>query len=221
MQRFPAATEDPILVFDAFGPIGFVMNLRQVKWRKLNIKLPLWRELTQRKRLPRWRHLARMIDKSSKRMGAARFGHRTPGTVPGLPHPPSSRAPRGGANEETQAPTWRRHPSFDPSFDRQPRDDREGAPRGLGASDGRHAKRAAPARPARRVGRRATAAIPATRPVLRRALGAPDRRAYRGLSAAAERLATARVHRRGAKAHLGGNSSSFGASSRSHQAGCE
>ena len=38
-----------------------------------------------------------MIDESSKRMGAARFGHRTPGTVPGLPHPPSSRAPRGGA----------------------------------------------------------------------------------------------------------------------------
>src|SRR5215813_1417140 len=28
-----------------------------------------------------------MIDESSKRMGAARFGHRTPGTVPGLPHP--------------------------------------------------------------------------------------------------------------------------------------
>jgi hypothetical protein len=49
-------------------------------------------------------------------MGAARFGHRTPGTVPGLPHPPSSRAPRGGANDETQAPTWRRHPSFDPSL---------------------------------------------------------------------------------------------------------
>jgi hypothetical protein len=28
-----------------------------------------------------------IIDESSKRMGAARFGHRTPGTVPGLPHP--------------------------------------------------------------------------------------------------------------------------------------
>src|SRR5262249_19718217 len=28
-----------------------------------------------------------MIDESSKRMGAARFGHRTPRTVPGLPHP--------------------------------------------------------------------------------------------------------------------------------------
>src|SRR5262245_21222030 len=28
-----------------------------------------------------------MIGETSKRMGAARFGHRTPGTVPGLPHP--------------------------------------------------------------------------------------------------------------------------------------
>src|SRR5262249_27207592 len=33
------------------------------------------------------RHFDCMIDESSKRMGAARFGHRTPGTVPGLPHP--------------------------------------------------------------------------------------------------------------------------------------
>src|SRR5262245_42293882 len=57
-----------------------------------------------------------LIDENSKRMGAARFGHRIPGTVPGLPHPPSSRAPRGGANDETRAPTWRRHTSFAPSF---------------------------------------------------------------------------------------------------------
>ena len=34
-------------------------------------------------------------------MGAARFGHRTPGTVPGLPHPPITRAPHGGADDET------------------------------------------------------------------------------------------------------------------------
>jgi hypothetical protein len=39
------------------------------------------------RRLPGWRHLGCIIDESSKRMGAARFGHRTPGTVPGLPHP--------------------------------------------------------------------------------------------------------------------------------------
>jgi hypothetical protein len=106
-----------------------------------------YRHMQRFRRLPRWPALARMIDKNSK-LGAARFGHRTPGTVPGLPHPPPSRAPRGGANDETQAPTWRRHPSFDPSFDCQPRDDRECAPRGPGASNHRLTGPATSARPA-------------------------------------------------------------------------
>src|SRR5262245_15022702 len=58
--------------------------------------------------MPRWRHLGCMIGETSKRMGAARFGHRTPGTVPGLPHPNShgrhteahmaKREPGGGGN---------------------------------------------------------------------------------------------------------------------------
>ena len=30
--RDPAATEDPILVFDAFGPIGFVMKFAADDW---------------------------------------------------------------------------------------------------------------------------------------------------------------------------------------------
>src|SRR5262249_56445076 len=56
-----------------------------------------------------------MIDKNSKRMGAARFGHRTPGTVLGLPHPPLSRAPHGGADDEAQVGRSEKRQSAPPS----------------------------------------------------------------------------------------------------------
>src|SRR5262245_11114571 len=47
-----------------------------------------------------------MIDERSKRMGAARFGNRTPGTVPGLPHPNLTGATRRRIwNLKTAAPT--------------------------------------------------------------------------------------------------------------------
>jgi hypothetical protein len=57
------------------------------------------------------RHLARMIDKNSKRMGAARFGHRTPARAAA---PSCSRAPRGGANDEAQV-SRARPETFGPS----------------------------------------------------------------------------------------------------------
>jgi hypothetical protein len=44
----------------------------------------------------------RVIRYYCKRMGAARFGHRTPGPLLGLPHPALSRAPHGGADDEAQ-----------------------------------------------------------------------------------------------------------------------
>jgi hypothetical protein len=62
--------------------------------------------------LPRWRHLGCMIDESSKRMDAARFGHRTPGTVPGLPHP----NPHGRHTEAHMEP---KHGGSIPSAERE------------------------------------------------------------------------------------------------------
>src|SRR5262249_19316471 len=53
-----------------------------------------------------------MIDESSKRMGAARFGHRTPGTVPGLPHP----NPHGRHTEAHMEP---KHGGSIPSAERE------------------------------------------------------------------------------------------------------
>jgi hypothetical protein len=57
-------------------------------------------------------HLGCMIDESSKRMGAARFGHRTPGTVPGLPHP----NPHGRHTEAHMEP---KHGGSIPSAERE------------------------------------------------------------------------------------------------------